>query len=102
MRPVRLHRAQQTRTTLPKKHKSPFETSPKGPIWRTQEERQPPLKDGESPALLKSGAPSLWPYAAQRAKKRANFRMAERVEVVGNWELEGVRVVRGVGVVVLN
>jgi hypothetical protein len=57
------------------------------------------LKDGESPALLKSGAPTLWPYAAQRAKKRANFRMAERVEVVGNWERV---VVRGLGVVVLN
>ena len=60
------------------------------------------MKDGESPALLKSGAHNSWPSGAQRAQKRANFRMAERVEVVGNWELEGERVVRGLGVVVLN
>ena len=43
-------------------------------------------KDEESPAFSKSGAPGSRPSAAQRARKRATFRMPERVEFVGNWE----------------
>jgi hypothetical protein len=30
----------------------------------------------------------LWPSAAQRARKRATFRMSEGVEFVGNWEVD--------------
>ena len=73
-----------------KQAKSPFETSPKGLTWRTQEESNLCSKDEGNPTFSKSGAPSLWPSAAQRARKRAKFTMPEHVEFVGNWEVDDV------------
>ena len=88
-----------------KQTKSPFETSPKGLIWRTQEGREarakarpqggtvrsnPTAKDEGNPAFSKSSAPGLWPSAAQRARKRAKFSIPEHVEFVGNWEVADV------------
>ncbi len=59
-------------------------------IWRTQEESKGCSKDEGNPAFSKSSAPSLWPSAAQRARKRAKFTMPEHVEFVGNWEKDEV------------
>ena len=75
----------------PKESKSPSETRPKGLIWRTQEESNPTAKDEENPSFSKSSAPSLWPSAAQRARKRAKFTMPEHVEFVGNWEVDDAK-----------
>ena len=61
-----------------------------GLVWRTQEESNGCSKDEGNPTFSKSGAPSLWPSAAQRARKRAKFSIPEHVEFVGNWEVDDV------------
>ena len=92
--------------TLPQTSKNPsIPFGIEGLVWRTQEGREarakarpqggtvrsnPTAKDEGSPTFSKSSAPSLWPSAAQRARKRAKFTMPEHVEFVGNWEVDDV------------
>ena len=43
----------------------------------------------------------MWPFTAQRARKRAKFTMPEHVEFVGNWESDDEVVERRVVVSLL-
>ena len=53
-----------------------------------RQEYNHPSKDGETPTISKSGAHKTRPFTAQRAQKRAQFRMPETFDFVGNWEVD--------------
>ena len=76
--------------------KNPLQPQLNGKRWHSRQDCNHPSKDGENSIISKTGAHKTRPFTAQRAQKRAQFRVPETFDFVGNWESDDEAVERRV------